>query len=211
YRCFPHIIHLSVTAILACVTDLKNAEGSMSQWEPTENATEGIQRDVISIARVLVRTIRASGLRREEFEEVVGQVYPDMRPILELLRDMPIRWSSTYLMLQRVLRLREAIEVFLAHPANAIFDKYKLPPAEWGSLEEMVEILEYPHQAQQVLSMETVPSLAMAIPAMEALLFQWEALSAKKPHLSPMILAGHAKICEYYAVMRRSKTYVFAM
>jgi hypothetical protein len=72
--------------------------------------------DVIGAARKLVTACRASGQRREEFKLVIqegnkvgtwtdsdGDPFP--LPVLQLLHDCEIRWSSTFLLLDRVLTL----------------------------------------------------------------------------------------------------------
>lgn len=48
--------------------------------------------------------VRASPLRRQHFEALTTELYGK---IIQLVRDVDIRWSSTFLMLDCALRLRE--------------------------------------------------------------------------------------------------------
>jgi hypothetical protein len=72
--------------------------------------------DVIGTARKLVAACRVSGQRREDFELTIregneagswtdSEGNPFSLPVLQLLRDCEIRWSSTFLLLNRVLML----------------------------------------------------------------------------------------------------------
>jgi hypothetical protein len=54
--------------------------------------------------------IRASSLRRQHFESVLQLLN---QPILQLLHDMHIRWSSTLLMIERAILLRDVREIYL--------------------------------------------------------------------------------------------------
>jgi hypothetical protein len=54
--------------------------------------------------------IRASSLRRQHFESVLQLLN---QPILQLLRDMRIRWSSTLLMIEQAILLRDVCKIHL--------------------------------------------------------------------------------------------------
>lgn len=77
---------------------------------------DALAADIIGTARKLVTACRASGQRREDFELTIrngnkagswtdpeGNLLPI--PVLQLLRDCETRWSSTFLMLDRVVTL----------------------------------------------------------------------------------------------------------
>lgn len=133
-RCFPHVINLAVQAIYSTLKDNSNSDiqyllGNFP--ELTEEALlamplpdgvtieeyhTALAADIIGMTRKLVSACRASGQRREEFELTIregneagswvdsqGNALP--LPVLQLLRDCETRWSSTYLMLDRVLTL----------------------------------------------------------------------------------------------------------
>lgn len=72
-----------------------------------------LEADVVQSARQLVEKCRASGLRREDFAETIkdgnsqGGWGENEKPlcVVSLLKDMEIQWSSTFLMVDRVLEL----------------------------------------------------------------------------------------------------------
>lgn len=72
--------------------------------------------DIIGMARKLVTACRASGQRREDFQLTIQEgneagTWTDSEgntlplPVLQLLRDCETRWSSTFLLLDRVVTL----------------------------------------------------------------------------------------------------------
>lgn len=81
-----------------------------------EGYRAALSTDIVGIARKLVTGCRASGQRREELELTIregneAETWTDSNgnplqlPVLQLLRDCETRWSSTFLMLDRVLTL----------------------------------------------------------------------------------------------------------
>ena len=78
---------------------------------------EAIKRDPIALGRAVVRSIRASGQRRDHFHSVVvagnankhfslGTRVDIIVPELQLLRDVKTRWDSIYHMIQRLRVMR---------------------------------------------------------------------------------------------------------
>ena len=81
-----------------------------------EGYRTALATDIIGVARKLVTVCRASGQRREDFELTIREgnkagTWKDSKgnpltlTVLQLLRDCETRWSSTFLMLDRVLTL----------------------------------------------------------------------------------------------------------
>jgi hypothetical protein len=156
-------------------------QNSTSEFESLEREPENpnaqtmadaLQQDPVAIARNIINNVRASQLCREEFKEV--NEYGNRRsqwedkdgckhsiPVLALLRDSPLRWGSTYIMLEWFLflqsvsdqlALRACLENAHAHlkpirvylnpgVINKLF-KSQLTPREWKVLESIKEILE---------------------------------------------------------------------
>lgn len=131
YRCFPRVINLAMPAIYAT---LKNRSNSDVQYllgirpDLTEEALQAMSLpdgvtiegyraalavDIIGIARKLVTACRVSGQRREDSEQTTREgneagswIGSKGRPFpLPVLRDCETRWSSTFLLLDRVLML----------------------------------------------------------------------------------------------------------
>jgi hypothetical protein len=133
-RCFPHVINLAVQAVYATLknessSDIQYLLGNIPEFTEEElqamplpngvtikDYRAALGADIIGTARKLVTACRASGQRREDLELTIreGNVagtwvnsegIPLRLPILQLLRDCETRWSSTFLMLDRVLTL----------------------------------------------------------------------------------------------------------
>lgn len=71
---------------------------------------EALLLDPVALVRTLIRDLRASRQRRDDFLDVIKKGNADgsfsyILPLLQLLRDMDVRWSSTYLMIRRFLLL----------------------------------------------------------------------------------------------------------
>lgn len=83
--------------------------------------------------------------------------------------------------------------------------------AQVSVLEDIEQVLQIPHLAQELLCSEKTPTLSIALPAYDLLLSAWKALQKKIPFLAPYIDVGIKTIEEYIALSRKSKIYVFAM
>lgn len=127
------MINLAVQAIYAALKDGKGLEEQYLLGElrdcfsetvikaavlppgvAVEDYLEALTSDVLGVARKLIAACRISGKRREEFVDTIikgntNEAWVDdngnliSRKTLELLRDCETRWSSTHLMVDRVL------------------------------------------------------------------------------------------------------------
>lgn len=132
YSCFPHVINLAVQAIYAALKDGKGlaeqyllghidsiSESALEAMTLPDGVTQddylcALKADVVGIARKLIAACRISGKRWEEFADTIIEgnrngTWTDgdgnvilIKP-LQLLRDCETRWSSTHLMVDRVL------------------------------------------------------------------------------------------------------------
>lgn len=87
-----------------------------------------------------------------------------------------------------------------------MLDEYQLE-----ALNDIIDILDTPHSAQQALSHEQAPTLSMALPAFELMLTGLKAKKAKYPRLSHAIEAGIEKLEDYIQKARQNKVYALAM
>ncbi|EPQ49932.1 hypothetical protein GLOTRDRAFT_67196, partial [Gloeophyllum trabeum ATCC 11539] len=202
-RCFPHIINLACKAVLGAMTNMEYASNEAADFIPQGNI-----RDPIASARTLVRTIRASSIRRQYFAEVQKAL---QQRDLQLLRDVDTRWSSTLLMIERVLLLREAIEKFLSHSEFEELRRYQLQNSEWDLLEAYRQILAVPHAFQHRLSAEKTPTLCHAIPHFESMLRIWDVQKTQLPSMASVIEAGIVKLEAYRNRTNPVPAYMLAM
>lgn len=128
-------MNVATKAGLAILTKLpeKSKDGKIDPTWYTEddNATDNnpawakaLAEDPVARCRKLVANCRASGQRREDFTATIidgntGGVFRNaggdiiVLPCLQLLRDVDTRWSSIYLMIQRVLDMKPVSQTFL--------------------------------------------------------------------------------------------------
>ncbi|KAF8531074.1 hypothetical protein JB92DRAFT_2692988, partial [Gautieria morchelliformis] len=92
---------------------------------------------------------------------------------LTLIRDSPTRWGLSYLMIERALYLRQAIEVYISPPVMSTIFKQRLTNNEWAVLKDIKNILELAHALQAVMCTEHTPILACVLPAFDSLLSTW--------------------------------------
>jgi hypothetical protein len=101
----------------------------------------------------------------------------------------------------------QLVRRFLSQPAMS---EHLFKPTEYDVLGHIHRILEIPHKCQELLAVEKMPTLALALPTYEALVVLWKELAEAIPELSHYIGLGIAKITEY--VLRgRSRIYALAM
>ena len=118
--CFPHIINICNTHIIASFTDPALADNDAEfivslppQDRDHQTYEEALARDPIALCRSTVCAIRASGKRRDHFNEIIcdGNAKgwfrdpKDPEQVIqlkqcELLRDVRTRWDSLYQMIR---------------------------------------------------------------------------------------------------------------
>ncbi|KAF9523627.1 hypothetical protein CPB83DRAFT_775117, partial [Crepidotus variabilis] len=181
-------VNLACKAVLAAITNLDYAADSAIESDQSKTCTQ----------------IRASSLRRQCFADIASKHELE----LELLRDVDIRWSSTYLMIYRAVQLEPVIKDFLH---SATFEELRrrceLSPAEWSALTTAGRILKVPFKFQQALSAEKTPTLCNTIGSFYTLMSSWKALQKKLEEENPdsfgaeaeIIQAGIDKLQEYFS------------
>lgn len=124
-RCFPHVINIAVKRGLKLLTKISDSKDEAEEDADTRDIQEEIDTvlrelesepeyrdallsDPIARCRDLVVAVRASGKRRKAFTESIERVNlfgEHTHRVVQLLRDVDTRWSSTFLMVDRVLEL----------------------------------------------------------------------------------------------------------
>ncbi|THU82979.1 hypothetical protein K435DRAFT_932053 [Dendrothele bispora CBS 962.96] len=209
-RCFPHVINIAVKYGLKHLTklpddvDIRDAPG----WIPAAEALlnpentayfECLESDVVSAARKIVNTIRASDQRRETFQQIIKELNQTREnankiPGLQLLRDVDTRWSSIFLMIDRLLLLSE-----------------ELTHIQCDVLNDIREFLSYPHAVQEELSGEQTPTLSQVLPLYEQLITNLTHAKEDLPKISHAIDATIEKLKEYVVRSRKNPVYILAM
>ena len=89
--------------------------------------------------------------------------------------------------------------------------KLKLSYEQHKVLEDICQVMEIPHAAQEVLSAERTPTLASALPIYELMILKWKALAQNIPQLSHAIQAGIDKLERYVQLSRKTYAYATSM
>ncbi|KAJ7849934.1 ribonuclease H-like domain-containing protein [Mycena leptocephala] len=200
-------------AVLGAITDMDFAASGAADFVPDPAAQlrtflDAIARDPVATVRTCVRVIRASSLRRQYFSEVLKAL--QMKD-LQLLWDVDTRWSSTLIMIDCAILLREAIDKFLSDTQFQDLKKYKLSNKEWEALEAFKRILVGPHAFQQRLSAEKTPTLGDALPAFEAMISHWEKQQAQHPETAYIVQQGIDKLESYRQRVEDVPAYILSM
>ena len=148
FRCFPHVVNLAVQAILAELKSNPRAPVIVASCNSSDhgdqlplalqNYASALEHDPVGECRDIVSACRSSGQRRNRLRNVIEEgnknnywrgKLPDGKmvlPVVQLLRDCPTRWSSTFKMVDRVLLLNPVcthINSIMVHAANSDWPK----------------------------------------------------------------------------------------
>ncbi|KAL1949584.1 hypothetical protein VTO73DRAFT_8465 [Trametes versicolor] len=216
-RCLAHIVNLATQALITTYSRSKPYDPQ----NPDDDLMVNIngRRDVVGLVRSIVVKARSSSKRKQLFLDIqkqAGEAHPR-----QLLMDMPVRWSSTYVMLHRASELKDHVDQFVTEMARAEKDRGKrqklddlqLSPDEWNRVERCLDLLARADQAQQAFSSEEGPSLHLALPALEAIQRSWIARAdrPKYAEFTEALEAGCAKVKEYFEKTADSEVYTFAL
>ncbi|KAI0658860.1 hypothetical protein C8Q70DRAFT_916815 [Cubamyces menziesii] len=205
-RCFPHVVNISVTHGLSALTQEAAADPAYA---------DALQNDPVKRARQLVTACRASGLRREAFAKTITEgnesgAFGEGKQLrqVQLLRDVSTRWSSTFLMIDRLLELYPVCTHFAL---SEDIEQYLLEDAELSALHDIREFLYLPHLVQELLSSEQTPTASQALPAYERLLRMLKLAKVKHPKISHAICASVTALEKYMQKTRQTRVYALAM
>ncbi|KAN0120573.1 Ribonuclease H-like domain containing protein [Russula decolorans] len=162
---------------------------------------------------------RSSAKQKELYKMV--QVKAGVALLTQLLLDMKIRWSSTFVMVNCAESNKEHVNAFVYEMGlqerdlekRAKIDYLRLTPAEWTRVGQFADLLSYADVAQQAFSSDAGTTLHLAIPALEALHKAWSSQSrrAKYTRFAPALDAAGQKIDEYYEKTTDSSAYIMTM
>ncbi|KAJ7604850.1 ribonuclease H-like domain-containing protein, partial [Roridomyces roridus] len=213
-RCFPHVINLAVGAFLTALSKIPTAGGSGVWW--------ALGGDPVAQARTLVTACRSSGQRREALVRIIkagneahdwGNVDDEefeLR-VVGLLKDVDTRWSSTFLMIDRLLEQYPAIERLLDEYEETDLGSKRLSAATRKVLADIRDFLLLLHSVQEIVSAEKTPTLSIVLPIYEQLIQMLRDFAQQHPKLRVGINAAVKKINEYLGKSRRTQVYALAM
>ncbi|KIL57452.1 hypothetical protein M378DRAFT_58137, partial [Amanita muscaria Koide BX008] len=186
------------------------------------------EQDELGLVRAISIKERSSAQRKELFRSI--QARKGVAQPVQLLLDMKVRWSSTYVMLNRSETQKKFVNEFvyeLGLRADSIdtrkkIDALALTEAEWGCVKTFCSLLPvstyhylclHADKAQHAFSAAQTPTLFNAIPAIEALHSAWSTRADKVKYASfnEALHAATDKLNEYYKKMADSDAHILAM
>ncbi|KAL1757549.1 ribonuclease H-like domain-containing protein, partial [Schizophyllum commune] len=181
-----------------------------------------LNSDIVAAARALVIAIRASGLRREDFEVLIREGNMNREwvdeegnflemPVLALLRDVDTRWSSTFLMINRLLVLYNVTKLLASDKYKTTLGPLALSPKQLEALDDIRKFLGALHAAQQLLSSQQTPTLCHVLPVYSKLVKTLAEVKDICPKISHGIQKSIDKLNEYMAKAKDNRTYALAM
>ncbi|KAF8152628.1 hypothetical protein B0H34DRAFT_784635 [Crassisporium funariophilum] len=232
--CFPHVTNISAKTGLKHVTKVPEDDAKVEailteelfpefpSSEMDSDYREALESDIVASAQKLVQVLQASGQRRKALRGAIhegnekGLLLDEegactKLELLELLRDVNTRWSSTLTMIDRLLVDYPAVKLLLERPEHADLAKHLLSDIELTVLGDIREFLNVFHAAQQIVSAEKTPTLSIFIPVFEKLISMFHNLRSHKPNIAHAIDASIGKLEEYMAKARSTKIYAVAM
>lgn len=168
FKCFAHIFNLCVQDILKLLCSTADIfEPSLEIDEPddedtVEEAYEETDAEAFSLVvyniRETFKKIRNSQSIRKQFIAFCGAKEIDyLKPIL----DVQTRWNSTFEMLKRALKLKEAL--ILLWNSNSILNSYSVTESEWSSIEKLCPLLGHIKHISTILEKEDELTLSTAV------------------------------------------------
>ena len=142
--------------------------GHTLQLSINDGLKEATISKMVSIARKMVGHFNHSALACSKLHAVEEQ--QGRKKLLNLVQDVPTRWNSTLLMLDRLVLLSNAVMAVLDGEKDT--SRLKLSGTQWDLAKEVVGVLKPLQMATTVLSMDTNPSLSCAYPVVHALVNQ---------------------------------------
>ena len=127
-----------------------------------QSGLKTIQDEVNKVSK-LVHFITFSGKRKQIFEERCNLLHVKH---LELVKDMSVRWNSTYLMLERAIKMKEVLN-YLSEERRE-FIEYNID--SWGNIELITKYLSVFNEATLILSKSKYPSICHIQVVIEVLL-----------------------------------------
>jgi hypothetical protein len=157
-RCLGHIINLAAKAFLlgndyeAFIDEIDTAERATTRDQANLAAEQAKWRIKGPIGKFhnIVTFIRASPQRRQEFATSIKAIIEqsqsaedtdlDFSSSLSVILENSTRWNSTFLSIQRGLRLKSCIQLFLLQHSDAL-NQDLLTEEDWNQLENISKAL----------------------------------------------------------------------
>lgn len=144
HPCIAHTLNLSVT-------DALSDNKKLSQ--------------ILKKCRALVGHFKYSALASDKLRAVQQQMN---LPILKVKQDVPTRWNSCFLMIQRLSQIKDPLCVAVT---NLQKSPEFLDADEWKVLDDCIDVLKSANDLTNILSAENYPTISLIIPLIRGFQF----------------------------------------
>ncbi|PIL24443.1 hypothetical protein GSI_14197 [Ganoderma sinense ZZ0214-1] len=200
----PDVLHLDpIDRAAAAAANAALQEASAADY------AKALKQDPVKIARKIVAACRSSTHRRLLLQQIIKEGNAReggwdgkglQLPCLELLRDVDTRWSSTYLMIDRLIAL---------WPVEGL--NHTLSDWQMQVLQDIRYFLRIPHFVQSRLSSTHATSAAMVLPVYERLINRLREACNERPRIAHGINASISALEKYLSFTRTTRAYAYAM
>ncbi|GLB40087.1 hypothetical protein LshimejAT787_0705970 [Lyophyllum shimeji] len=230
--CLEHVVQLAIVDVMGHITKLAAIETTTAIWEYdpdlSDNRILNGSLDAVAAIRTLAIKMQASGQRIEYFDKL--QIQCGISTPLKIPLHNNTRWGTAYMMMERAVKLRAAINLFVASAdelfghittirregkivKNIPWSAFKLGEADWNRVTDAKDILADSNRCLHYFSSDKRPTLWRALPAIEELQTAWEE-KQKDPRFDiyqDAIQDGLDKLQKYYSKFDEKPNYVLAL
>ncbi|KAL1662550.1 hypothetical protein GGF50DRAFT_58745 [Schizophyllum commune] len=226
--CFPHVVNIGAETGLEV---LKNPRLCYDYGIvlPSELLADvpyytTLEMDVVGCLRRIASWVRVSPGRRDDLKRIIidgnllGRWLDELKraeklPVVGLLRDCDTRWSSRFLMIDRVMLLYRPIDELLHMEKYASTEApaLALSGVQLQVLEDVRLFLSVLHMAQEMVSGQKTPTLSYVLPTYSLLIETLEGLKTKLPKIAHVIEVTKQKLEFYMDKALNTEAYALAM
>jgi hypothetical protein len=234
-RCVGHIYNLVCTAILFGVDSVAIEDSQFDFSQPQDdsiiaerdevsrNGTEEQQHRAqqrqgpIGKLHNLITHIKANNKRIGVFESKQREATMADEPekILRLVTNGGIRWNSTYLMIDRGIRLKDALTLYQNDEESTILEDDLLTKDDWQELCQFRDLLQPIHEVSLLVQSvgTTAGALHNTLTSMDYLLHHLEERRSQPgtPFFMACLNVGWLKLKKYYALTDVNPAYIMAV
>jgi hypothetical protein len=226
-RCFGHIINLVVKALLYGSGNGKSLQQQLGEVSNEDAFKVWREQGAIGKLHNIVYYVTRSDKRRRIFE-AVQQKLDHGAPVLQLVRDIGVRWNSTFDMIERALRLEHALRRYLMQWLPERGEQYDLANDflngdDWEELRSFEELLRpfnlATKRAEGNATEGSHGALWEVIPTMNYLFIMLKSRaddvtarpSRYSAHYSNYLDYGYLKLQDYFTKIDNSRLYSAAV
>lgn len=207
-RCVAHIVNLSAQCLLsslrASAPEVNDTYGPIESGLP--EVSQSIVSKVIGQIRKLVKFICSSPQREQQFFSI--QQSTGSKAILKLVKDVATRWNSTYFMIERFVRLREALDLYIGRAVREklLSDHDRFTEDDWDVLAVLLQVLQPFEIVSRRMARTKEPTVQYVWPCYLFLFSHLERWPASRENRNQVFYrevrnameAAHTKLKEYY-------------